>query len=312
MNLTRPDSFVLVGLTTNPFIQRLLFVLFSLIYTCSFLSNLGLILLIRTFHHLHTPMYFFLSHLSFVDLCYSSTITPKVLADFISDTKSISFIGCAAQMFSFAVFVISESFLVTAMAYDRYVAICQPLVYHSIMTKRKCWELVSGAYIISFLAAITHTITIFSFPLCGSYHINHYFCDIPPLLKFICTFSYFRKLVVFVVFFAMWLACVPIISMSYVSIISTVLGMSSAEGRSKAFSTCASHLAVVTCFYGAAFGIYLQPILGLGSDSTGKIFSIFYTVVSPLFNPLIYSFKNAEVKKGIMTLFCFDQVLQHS
>ncbi|XP_068129265.1 olfactory receptor 8D1-like [Hyperolius riggenbachi] len=312
VNLTRPDSFVLLGLTTNSFIQRLLFVLFSLIYTCSFLSNLGLILLIRTFHHLHTPMYFFLSHLSFVDLCYSSTITPKVLADFISDTKSISFIGCAAQMFSFAVFVISESYLVTAMAYDRFVAICQPLVYHSIMNKHKCWTMVSGAYIISFLAAVSHTITIFYFPLCGSHSINHYFCDIPPLLKLMCTYSYLRKLVMFVVSLFMWLACVPIILMSYVSIISTVLGISSAEGRSKAFSTCASHLAVVISFYGAAFGIYLQPILGLSWDNASKVFSIFYTVVSPLINPLIYSFKNAEVKKAITTLLCFDQILRHS
>ncbi|XP_068129329.1 olfactory receptor 5G9-like [Hyperolius riggenbachi] len=311
-NQTRIDDFILLGLTTNPFIQKVLFGVFSIVYACSFLSNLGLILMIRAFSHLHTPMYFFLSHLSFVDLCYSSTITPKMLADLTSNTKSISFIGCAAQMFSFAIFVIAESFLVTIMAYDRYVAICQPLTYHSIMNNSKCWELVFGAYLISFLAAITHTLTVFRFPLCGSNKIDHYYCDIPPLVKLSCAYSYARKLVVFLVAFLMWLTSFPIILMSYISIISTILRINSSKGRSKAFSTCASHLAVVLSFYSTTIGIYLRPILGLSSNSVDKLFSICYTVVWPLFNPLIYSLKNMDIKRALKTAFCLDQVPGHS
>nr|DBA30209.1 TPA: hypothetical protein GDO54_006222 [Pyxicephalus adspersus] len=252
-------------------------------------------------------MYFFLSHLSFIDLCYSSTITPKMLSNFVSEKKSISFVACASQMFLFAMFATSESFLVTAMAYDRYVAICQPLVYHSTMNKHTCWGLVFGAYLCSFLASITHTITIFKFPLCGSNKINHFYCDIPPLLKLTCVYSYARKLVVFSLCFVMGIVSLLVILMSYVSIYCTILGINSKEGRSKAFSTCASHLIVVISFYSTVFGIYLRPSLGLSSDSTDKVFSIFYTVVSPLLNPLVYSFKNAEVKKAIMKILHLNQ-----
>ncbi|CAI9621748.1 unnamed protein product [Staurois parvus] len=197
LNLTTFDDFILVGLTEDNVFQSILFVLFLIIYTCSFLSNLGMIILISAYHYLQAPMYFFLSHLSLIDLSYSSTITPKMLSDLISDKKFISFEACASQMFLFAMFATSESFLVTVMAYDRYVAICQPLVYHSTMNKLTCWGLVYGVYLVSFLASITHTITIFIFPLCGSNKINHFYCDIPPLLKLTCVYSYARKLVVF-------------------------------------------------------------------------------------------------------------------
>ncbi|XP_068129625.1 olfactory receptor 5G9-like [Hyperolius riggenbachi] len=297
MNQTEISEFVLLGLTTNYSLQLLLFVSFFLTYLCSFLSNLGMIILIRVSQHLNTPMYFFLSHLSFIDLCYSTSITPRMLSDCLSIIKSISFIGCAAQMFSFAMFATSESFLVTAMAYDRYVAISHPLFYHCVMNESMCWRLVSGAYSASFLASITHTITVFKFPLCGSNIINHFYCDIPPLLKLTCAYSYARKWVVFSLAFAMGVASFLVILMSYVSIIFTIVGIKSAEGRSKAFSTCASHLSVVISFYSAVFGNYF--LASLNSESISKVFSILYTVVSPLLNPLIYSLKNAEVKKAI-------------
>ncbi|XP_018427780.1 PREDICTED: olfactory receptor 998-like [Nanorana parkeri] len=299
LNQTAIVDFILLGLTADRSIQSFLFVLFLIIYTCSLLSNLGMIILIGAFHYLHSPMYFFLSHLSAIDLCYSSTITPKMLSDFLSEKKSISFKACASQMFLFAMFATSESLLVTAMAYDRYVAICQPLVYHSMMNKITCWGLVYGVYLSSCIASIAHTITIFNFPLCGSNKINHFYCDIPPLLKLTCVYSYARKLVVFSLSFVMGVVSFLVILMSYISIICTILGISSTEGRSKAFSTCASHLTVVISFYSTVFGIYFRPSLGLNSDSTDKIFSIFYTVASPLLNPLIYSFKNAEVKRAI-------------
>ncbi|XP_075061995.1 olfactory receptor 5G9-like [Mixophyes fleayi] len=311
-NETSFVDFILQGLTADNFLQLLLFVLFLIIYLCSFVSNLCMMLLIRTVHHLHTPMYFFLSHLSFVDLCYSSTITPKMLSDFLSEKKSISFIGCASQMFSFAMFATSESLLVTAMAYDRYVAICRPLVYYNFMNRSTCWGLVLGAYFSSLPAAITHTITIFMFPLCGSNKINHFYCDIPPLLKLACAYSHIRKLVVFLLSLVMGMVSFFVILMSYVSIICAILGIHSTDGRSKAFSTCASHLIVVISFYSTVFGIYFRPSLGLNSDSIDKVFSIFYTVASPLLNPLIYSFKNAEVKRAVLKVFLLNEVPRYS
>ncbi|XP_073510876.1 olfactory receptor 5G9-like [Phyllobates terribilis] len=311
VNHTAFTQFILIGLTKEPGLQLLLFILFLIVYACSFLSNLCLMILIVMNHHLHTPMYFFLSHLSFVDLCYSSTITPKMLADFTSESKSISFLGCATQMFTFAMFATSESFLVTSMAYDRYVAICQPLAYHSIMNKSTCWALVSGTYFSSFLASITHTITVFKFPLCGSNEINHFYCDIPPLLKLTCVYAYIRKLVVFLMAFIMGVVSFIVILMSYVLIIYNILGINSAEGRHKAFSTCASHLFVVISFYSTVFGIYFRPSLGLNLDSIDKVFSIFYTVASPLLNPIIYSFKNAEVKRAVKNILAV-KVLVHT
>ncbi|XP_073510870.1 olfactory receptor-like protein COR4 [Phyllobates terribilis] len=311
VNHTAFTQFILIGLTKEPGLQLLLFILFLIVYACSFLSNLCLMILIVMNHHLHTPMYFFLSHLSFVDLCYSSTITPKMLADFTSESKTISFLGCATQMFTFAMFATSESFLVTSMAYDRYVAICQPLAYHSIMNKSTCWALVSGTYFSSFLASITHTITVFKFPLCGSNEINHFYCDIPPLLKLTCVYAYIRKLVVFLMAFIMGVVSFIVILMSYVLIIYNILGINSAEGRHKAFSTCASHLFVVISFYSTVFGIYFRPSLGLNLDSIDKVFSIFYTVASPLLNPIIYSFKNAEVKRAVKNILAV-KVLVHT
>ncbi|XP_040271862.1 olfactory receptor 1009-like [Bufo bufo] len=308
-NQTTIAQFILLGLTKDRSLQFLLFVLFLIIYACSFLSNLCLLALIIANHHLHTPMYFFLGHLSFVDLCYSSTITPRMLADFTSESKSISSLACATQMFSFALFAISEILLVTAMSYDRYVAICRPLVYHNIMNKSTCWGLVFGTYFSSCLASITHTITVFKFPLCGSHEINHFYCDIPPLLKLTCAHSHIRKLVVFSMAFVIGLVSFFGILMSYVLIIYNILRIHSADGRRKAFSTCASHLTVVISFYCTAFGIYFQPSMGLNSDGIDKVFSIFYTVASPLLNPIIYSFKNADVKMAIMHILSRSKIL---
>lgn len=301
----------MAGLSTDHFIQFLLFALFLIIYVCSFACNLCMILLIRMMHHLHSPMYFFLSHLSFVDLCFSSSITPRMLADFTSKSKSIPSMACATQMFCFSVFAASESLLVSAMAYDRYVAICRPLVYHSIMNKTMCWGLAFVAYVCSFLASIT--ITLLVFPLCGSNTIiNHFYCDIPPLLKLTCGHSQIRKYFVIAITRAIGSTCFLVILLSYVYILHTILGIHSKDGRSKAFSTCASHLTVVITFYTTALGNYFRPSIGLNADNIGKIFSIFYTVTPALFNPLIYSFKNSEVKSAAVKIFLLDQVQKPS
>ncbi|XP_056425752.1 olfactory receptor 9Q2-like [Hyla sarda] len=311
MNQTTIVTFYMTGLTSDPLSQILLFALFLVIYLCSFVCNLCMMLLIRMTHHLHSPMYFFLSNLSLIDLCFSSSIIPRMLADFISKTKPIASIACATQMFCFSLFAASESLLVSAMAYDRYVAICRPLVYHSIMVKTMCWGLTLGAYVCSFLASIT--ITLLVFPLCGSNTvINHFYCDIPPLLKLTCGHSQIRKYVVIVLTRAIGSACFLVILFSYVYIVHTILGIHSKNGRTKAFSTCASHLAVVVTFYTTSLGNYFRPETGLNADNIGKVFSIFYTVTPPLLNPLIYSFKNTEVKSAVLKFFLLGQIQKHS
>ncbi|XP_069618570.1 olfactory receptor 5G26-like [Ranitomeya imitator] len=301
-NQTTIVTFYMIGLTTDHFIQFSLFVLFLIIYACSFVCNLCMMILIRMMHHLRSPMYFFLSHLSFVDLCFSSSITPRMLADFTSKTRSIPSIACATQMFCFSLFAASESLLVSAMAYDRYVAICRPLFYHKVMNKTMCWILALGAYFCSFLASIT--ITLLVFPLCGSNAIiNHFYCDIPPLLKLTCGHSQIKKYIVIALTRSIGSVCFLVILLSYVYILHTILGIHTKDGRSKAFSTCVSHLTVVITFYTTALGNYFRPSTGLNADNIGKVFSIFYTVTPPLLNPLIYSFKNTDVKSAVVKYF---------
>ncbi|XP_075131874.1 olfactory receptor 5G26-like [Leptodactylus fuscus] len=311
LNHTTILTFYMTGLTTDHLIQSLLFLLFLIIYVCSIICNLCMMLLIRMAHHLHSPMYFFLSHLSFVDLCFSSSITPRMLADFTSKTKSIPSIACATQMFCFSFFAATESLLVSAMAYDRYVAICRPLVYHSVMNKTMCWGMALAAYVCSFLVSVA--ITLLVFPLCGSNTIiNHFYCDIPPLLKLTCGHSQIRTYVVIALTRAIGSACFLVILLSYIYILHTILGIHSKDGRSKAFSTCASHLTVVITFYTTALGNYFRPSTGLNADNIGKVFSIFYTVTPPLLNPLIYSLKNTEVKNAVVNIFLLGQVKKHS
>ncbi|XP_018106948.1 olfactory receptor 998 [Xenopus laevis] len=310
-NKTTLDDFILTGLSTKHSIEFPLFMLFLVIYVFSFLSNISMTLLIGAVPKLHTPMYFFLSHLSLIDMCYSSTILPKMLSDFLTKQKYISFRACATQMFFFAMFATSECFMVTAMAYDRYVAICQPLLYHINMNNTFCWLLVIGSYMSSLVASVTHTVAIFSFPLCGSHEINHFYCDIPPLLKLICKHSHARKSVIFSLSLAMGIVSLFIILTSYVYIISTILGIQSTHGRSKAFSTCASHLTVVILFYSSVFCIYFSPSLGLELGNIDKFFSIFYSVASPLLNPLIYSFKNTEVKNALKHFLILNIKMKH-
>ncbi|XP_044294218.1 olfactory receptor 1038-like [Varanus komodoensis] len=297
-NHTVVTDFLLSGLTANPNMVMGCFLFFLVIYLITCVGNLGMIILIRIDSRLHTPMYYFLSNLAFVDFCYSSTITPKTLVDFFSVKKAISFGGCIAQLFTFVLTASAECLLLAVMAYDRYVAICNPLLYTRIITKEICGQLVGICYLIGFIHALAQTISTFRLSFCGSNIIDHYFCDIPPLIMLSCTDTYSNEIVLYT-FGTFHGICTTIeILISYVYIISTILRIRSSEGRRKAFSTCASHLTAVLVFYGTTVFMYVRPIssYSLGRD---KVISVFYTVVIPMLNPLIYSLRNKEVKDAL-------------
>ncbi|XP_005339613.2 olfactory receptor 8D1 [Ictidomys tridecemlineatus] len=289
--------FVLEGLTDILGLQLPLFLLFLLIYVVSVLGNLGLVILIRISSQLHTPMYYFLSNLSFIDLCYSSVIIPKMLVNFVSEKNFTSFPECMVQLFVFCFFGIDDSYMLTAMAYDRYVAICNPLLYSATMSHRVCLLLVTSVYSMGAFGALVHTSYISSRSFCGTNVIPHYFCDILPLLSISCSRDYTKELLVMVLVAFNVFACALAIFISYAFILSSILRIRSAEGRSKAFSTCSSHLAAVGIFYGSIIFMYFKPIT---SDTTQeKVASVFYTTVIPMLNPLIYSLRNKDVKEAL-------------
>ncbi|EPY72569.1 olfactory receptor 1009 [Camelus ferus] len=297
-NYTRVTEFVFRGLTYNPCLQVLLFLLLLSFYVINLTGNLGMVALIQIDVRLHTPMYFFLSHLSFVDICFSSAVSPKMLADFFAKRKAISFLGCALQQWFFGFFVAAECFLLASMAYDRYVAICNPLLYSVAMSRRLCIQLVAGPYAIGFVNTVTHTTNAFRLPFCGPNVINHFFCDMSPLLSLVCADTRLNKLVIFVVAGAVGVFSGLTILVSYICILIAILKIRSAEGRRKAFSTCSSHLTAVSILYGTLFFIYVRPSASFSLD-LNKVVSVFYTAVIPMLNPLIYSLRNKEVKDAI-------------
>ena len=289
-------EFILEGLTDQPGLQVPLFFLFLLIYMVSMVSNLGLVILIKISSQLHMPMYYFLSNLSFIDLCYSSVIIPKMLVNFMSEKNFTSFPECMVQLFFFCFFGINDSYMLTAMAYDRYVAICNPLLYTVSMSHRVCFLLVTGVYIVGAVGASIHTSFISSRSFCGTNVIHDYFCDILPLLNISCSRGYKELSVMILVGFNVF-ACAVAIFISHAFILPSILRIHSAEGRSKAFSTCSSHLAAVGVFYGSIIFMYFKPST---SDTVQeKVASVFYTTVIPMLNPLIYSLRNKDVKESI-------------
>ncbi|XP_069483819.1 olfactory receptor 5AP2-like [Ambystoma mexicanum] len=294
-NETTVGQFILEGLTKRAVLQIPLFVLFLLVYTITLMGNVGIIVLIKISLRLQTPMYFFLSNLSFVDLVYSSNITPNMLVNFLSEKKEISFLGCAIQMFLFVGLGSTEALLLAVMAYDRYVAICNPLLYHVIMTERQYVSLSFGAYIVGFLNALVHTSFTFRLHYCASNIIAHFFCDVPPLLKLSCSDTSLNEIILFTVAGSVEVGSLFVIVISYIRIIATILRIPSREGRQKAFSTCSSHFVVVTLFYGTIIFMYLRPRSSYSLEQD-KVVSVFYTAVIPLLNPLIYSLRNKEVK----------------
>ncbi|XP_046928106.1 olfactory receptor 1009-like [Lynx rufus] len=297
-NYTRVTEFILAGLSDNPQLQASLFLLFLSFYVINLTGNLGMIILIRIDSRLHTPMYFLLSHLSFVDMCFSSVVSPKMLTDVFAKRKAISFLGCALQQWFFGFFVAAECFLLASMAYDRYVAICNPLLYSVAMSQRLCIQLVVGPYVIGFMNTMTHTTNAFRLPFCGPNVINHFFCDMSPLLSLVCADTRLTKLVVCVVAGAVGVFSGLTILISYIYILVAITKIHSVDGRRKAFSTCPSHLTAVSILYGTLFFIYVRPRASLCLDLK-KVVSVFYTAVIPMLNPLIYSLRNKEVKDAI-------------
>ncbi|CAM9437162.1 unnamed protein product [Rangifer tarandus platyrhynchus] len=298
INCTQVTEFILVGLTDRQELKMPLFVLFLSIYLFTVAGNLGLILVIRADSRLNTPMYFSLSNLAFVDFCYSSVITPKMLGSFLHKQNVISFNGCAAQLGCFLAFMTAECLLLASMAYDRYVAICKPLLYMVVMSPGICVQLVAAGYGYSFLVALFHTILTFRLSYCHSNVINHFYCDDMPLLRLTCSDTHSKQLWIFACAGLMFISSLLVVSVSYMYIISAILKMRSAEGRQKAFSTCASHLFSITMYYGTLTFMYLRPKSSHSLDKD-KFASVFYTVVIPMLNPLIYSLRNREVKDAL-------------
>ncbi|CAI9578544.1 unnamed protein product [Staurois parvus] len=286
-NQTSVSEFLLLGLTDHPKLNFLFFMIILLMYFVTIIGNLGMVILICCSSKLHSPMYFFLGNLSFSDLCYSSVITPKLMTNLYSDQKVISFKGCATQLFFFVLFVGSECFLVTVMSYDRYVAICNPLLYTVIMSKPLQLKLVGTAYSGGILTSIIHTSCTFSMTFCGSSKVNHFFCDIPPLLKLSCNNTFISELFMFLLSSILGGLSATVIMFSYTKIISTILRMQSPE----------AHLLVVALFFGTAIFEYARPISSY-SIQKDKIISFVYTVVIPMLNPIIYSLRNAHVKNA--------------
>ncbi|XP_069421232.1 olfactory receptor 8B12-like [Ovis canadensis] len=297
-NTSSVIEFTLTGLTDQPELQLPLFFLFLCFYMATVTGNLGLITLIGLNSHLRIPMYFFLFNLSFIDFSYSTTLTPKMLMGFVLEKNIISYAGCMTQFFFFCFFVFSESYILSAMAYDRYVAICKPLVYTVTMSPQACLLLLLGVYGMGVFGAVAHMGNIMFMTFCGDDLVNHYMCDIIPLLELSCNSSYINLLVVFIVVTIGIGVPIVTIFISYGFILSSILHISSTEGRSKAFSTCSSHIIVVSLFFGSGAFMYLKPPSILPLDQ-GKVSSVFYTAVVPMLNPLIYSLRNKDVKVAL-------------
>ncbi|XP_008050453.1 olfactory receptor 12-like [Carlito syrichta] len=295
------QEFVLEGFEGGLEIQALLFAVFLGLYIVTVLGNLTMILVINLDSHLHSPMYFFLKNLSFLDLCYSSVIAPKALSNFFSSSKVITFAGCATQLFFFSLLVTTEGFLLGVMAYDHFVAICNPLRYSVTMCPMTCTRLVLGTYCGGCLNSIGQTSLTFQLPFCSSNRINHFFCDVTPLLQLACTSMTLNELITFGICGLIIVSVTFVVLISYGYITVTILRMHSAAGRHKVFSTCGSHMTAVTLFVGTVFVMYAQPG-AVGSMEQGKVVSVFYTLVIPMLNPLIYSLRNKDVKTALKKL----------
>ncbi|XP_021520105.1 olfactory receptor 8B4-like [Meriones unguiculatus] len=296
-NSSSVTEFILVGFSDQPALQLPFFFFFLGIYVLTVVGNLGLIILIVLNSSLHTPMYFFLFNLSFIDFCYSCVFTPKMLNDFVSE-NIISYGGCMTQLFFFCFFVNTECYVLVSMGYDRYVAICNPLLYTVTMSPQVCALLMLTSYVIGFSGAMAHTGSMLRLTFCDSNKIYHYLCEVLPLLQLSCTSTYANELVFFIVVGAVITASSISIFISYALILSNILRIPSAEGRSKAFSTCGSHVVAVALFFGSGAFTYLTTSFP-GSVEEGRFASLFYTNVVPMLNPLIYSLRNKDVKLAL-------------
>ncbi|XP_048217345.1 olfactory receptor 1013-like [Perognathus longimembris pacificus] len=296
-NFTEVREFILLGFTADEGLQLVLFFIFLTIYIISLLGNLLLMSLICSDSRLHTPMYFFIGNLSFLDLWYSSVYAPKILMTCVSEDKSISFAGCLAQFFFSAGLAYSECYLLAAMAYDRYVAISNPLLYSQAMSSKLCAGLVAASYLGGFVNSTLITGETFTLSFCGSNIIDDFFCDLPPLVKLACDVKASYQAILYFILASNVITPTVFILASYLFIIVAILRIRSRQGRLKAFSTCGSHLTAVTLYYGSILFIYSRPSTSYTLERD-KVVSVFYTVVIPMLNPLIYSLRNKDVKEA--------------
>ncbi|XP_029437343.1 olfactory receptor 4S2-like [Rhinatrema bivittatum] len=298
-NESRVTEFILLGLSSAPELEIVFFLIFLIVYLCTVTGNVLIMVTIYMNSNLHSPMYFFLSHLSFIDLCFSTATVPKALVNFVSQSKTISFNDCIAQLFFFHSFGGAEIINLSVMAYDRYVAICNPLRYTTIMSRRTCLYLLIPSWVGGIFHGFMQALPTFQLSFCGPNEIDHFFCELRPLSLLACTSIFFSETVSMANSGLLALGGFLVLLISYIYIISSILKIRSAEGRRKAFSTCASHLLVVILFFGPCLFIYMRPLV---TFSTDKLFSVFYTILTPLLNPIIYTLRNEEVKKAMMRL----------
>ncbi|XP_007518756.2 olfactory receptor 10AG1-like [Erinaceus europaeus] len=301
-NLTKLMDFVLLDFAELPHLQGLLFALFLVIYIFILLGNGTILLITKVDPALRTPMYFFLGNFSFLEMCYVSATLPRMLNSLWTQRRTISLVACATQMCCVIVLGATECFLLAVMSYDRYVAICSPLHYPLLMNPRVCVQMVAGCWVTGVPVQIGQTFQIFSLSFCGSNLINHFFCDIPPILKLASGDTFVNEMVVYLVIVLFVAVPFLLILFSYGKIISTILRLSSSTSRAKAFSTCSSHLVIVTLFFGSGIITYLRP-KNQDSGGTDKVLSLFYTIVTPLFNPMIYSLRNKDVTMALRKFF---------
>ncbi|XP_057347121.1 olfactory receptor 5V1-like [Manis pentadactyla] len=303
-NLTTVTHFVLAGLSDLPEVRYPLFVVFAVTYQVTLVGNGAILLAIGMEKTLQTPMYYFLANLSLLDIFCPSATVPKMLDNLLTGNHSISFLGCALQLYFLVALAGTEVFLLAVMAYDRYMAICFPLRYALIMTKARCAQLAAGTWEAGFLNSLLHTMSTFRLSFCKSNRVNQYYCDIPQVVALSCSSTYTAEMLVLVVAGISGIGAFLTTFISYISIISTILKIQSVEGKRKAFSTCASHLLVVCLFYGTAIFTYVHPSSSHHSPDRDRLIAMLYGVVTPMLNPMIYSLRNTEVKGALGRVLC--------
>ncbi|XP_063179080.1 olfactory receptor 2A12-like [Chroicocephalus ridibundus] len=300
-NETTVTEFILLGFSSNPALRLCLFALFSVLYSATLIGNALVFVLICLDYRLHSPMYFFLCHLSIVDICYASNNVPHMLRNLLGQGKTISFAGCGTQIHLYLIFALTECVLLAMMSYDRYVAICHPLRYALIMNRRVCLTLAAVSWAFGFIFGTLQASLALHLPFCGPCEVDHFFCEILAVLKLACTDTTVNKVLIFAVCVCFLLFPLALILISYMHILATILRIRSAPGWHKTFSTCGSHLTVVSLFYGNAIFMYMGPGSG-NSSGREKVLSLFYSLVSPTLNPLIYSLRNKQVKEALLKL----------
>ncbi|KAM4845625.1 olfactory receptor 5M3 [Thomomys bottae] len=298
LNFTDVTEFILLGLTSQKELQILFFIIFLVVYFVTLVGNIGMIMLIKASPQLNSPLYFFLSHLSFIDVLFSSNVTPKMLENLLSKTKTISYVGCLVQCFLFIALVHVEIFILAVMAFDRYMAIGNPLLYNSKMSRIVCIRLISFPYVYGSLTSLAATLWTYGLYFCGKLEINHFYCADPPLIKMACAGTFVKEYTMLILAGINFTYSLIVVILSYVFILIAILRMHSAEGRRKAFSTCGSHLTAVSIFYGTLIFMYLRRPTK-ESVEQGKMVAVFYTTVIPMLNTMIYSLRNKDVKEAM-------------